>query len=118
MSRFVADFVQSCHLCFRTKQPRSSPPGFLKPLEIPLKPWSDISMDHLVDLPSCKRNGKTFRHILVVVDRLTKMRHCMPVTSLDTDELVETFVQYIYRLHGTPETPTAAQPLYLPFGDG
>lgn len=104
MSRFVADFVQSCQLCFRTKQPRSSPPGFLKPLEIPVKPWSDISMDHLVDLPACKRNGKTFRHILVVVDRLTKMRHCIPVTSLDTDELVEAFVEYVYRLHGAPES--------------
>jgi len=60
-------------------------------------------MDHLVDLPPCKRNGRIYRHVLVVVDRLTKMRHCMPVTSLDTDELTETFVQHIYRLHGAPE---------------
>ena len=92
MTRFVANFVQACQLCFRTKQPRSSPPGFLKPLKIPVKPWSDISMDHLVDLPPCKRNGKTYRHILVVVDRLMKMRHCIPVANLDTDELTEAFI--------------------------
>lgn len=104
MSRFVAEFVHGCQLCFRTKQPRTSPPGFLKPLEIPVKPWSDISIDHLVDLPPCKRNGKTFRHILAVVDRLTKMRHCIPVTGLDTEELVEAFTTYVYRLHGAPES--------------
>ena len=49
-------------------------------------------MDYLVDLPPCKRNGKTYRHILVVVDRLTKMRHCIPVANLDTDKLTEAFV--------------------------
>ena len=36
MSQFVADFVRGCALCVRTKTPRTSPPGFLKPLEIPL----------------------------------------------------------------------------------
>ena len=104
ISQFTATFVRDCALCFQTKTLRSAPPGFLKPLELPARPWTDISIDHVVDLPECKRNGKTYRHIFAVVDRLTKMRHLVAVTSLDTDELVEVFLHHVYRLHGAPET--------------
>ena len=104
MSRFVAKFVKGCLLCLRTKTPRSAPPGFLKPLEVPLRAWADISIDHIVDLPECTRNGKTYRNILVVVDRLTKMRHFIPVTGLDADEVAESFLHYVYKLHGAPDS--------------
>ena len=104
MSRFVADFVAGCELCFRTRTPRSAPPGFLKPLDVPFRAWADISMDHIVDLPPCTRNGKAYRHILVVVDRLTKMRHLIPVTGLETEELVECFLHHVYKLHGAPDS--------------
>ena len=104
ISQFTAAFVKGCALCFRTKTPRSSPPGFLKPLEVPARPWTDISIDYVTTLPACLRNGKIYEHILVVVDRLTKMRHLIPVTGLSTEELVEAFVNYIYKLHGAPST--------------
>jgi len=104
ISQFTATFVKDCALCFRTKTPRSAPPGFLKPLELPARPWTDISIDYITALPACQRNGKIYEHILVVVDRLTKMRHLIPVTGLSTEELVEGFVNYIYKLHGAPST--------------
>jgi len=103
MSKDVAMFVNACALCFRTKTPRSAPPGFLKPLEIPFRAWSSLSIDYVVDLPPCRRNGKTYRHILVVVDRLTKMRHFIPVTGLSADELADAFVARIFVLHGAPD---------------
>ena len=104
ISHFTATFVKDCALCVRTKTPRSSPPGFLKPLALPARPWTDISIDYVTTLPQCCRNGRTYEHVLVVVDRLTKMRHLIPVTSLTTDELVEGFLQFVYRLHGAPDT--------------
>lgn len=104
MTQFVADFVKVCALCFKTKTPRSSPPSFLKPLEISVCTWSDISFDHIVDLPPCKLDGKMILNILVVIDRLTKMRHLIPTTSLGTAKLVECFIKNIYRLHGTPDS--------------
>lgn len=104
MSQFVADFVRGCALCFQTKTPRAAPPGFLKPLEIPGRSWADISIDHIVDLPPCKRGGVIYKNILVVVDRLTKMRHFIPTISLDTAELVECFVKHVYKLHGAPDS--------------
>jgi RNase H-like domain found in reverse transcriptase/Reverse transcriptase (RNA-dependent DNA polymerase)/Integrase zinc binding domain/Chromo (CHRromatin Organisation MOdifier) domain len=103
MSQFTATFVKDCALCFRTKTPRSAPPGFLKPLELAARPWTDISIDYIVELPQCVRNGKIYRHILVVVDRLTKMRHFIPVTGLTTEELVDAFIDNVYKLHGASD---------------
>jgi hypothetical protein len=103
MSKDVADFVKACELCFRTKTPRSAPPGFLKPLEVPFRSWSHISIDYVVDLPPCTRNGVTYKHILVVVDRLTKMRHFIAVTGLTVEELTNQFTARVYVLHGAPD---------------
>jgi len=100
----VAAFVRACELCFRTKTPRSSPPGFLKPLPIPFKPWKDISVDYVTPLPACKRHGREYKHILVVVCRLTKMRHFIPTVTLEAEELAEAFIGRIYSLHGCPDT--------------
>jgi hypothetical protein len=104
ISKFAAIYVRDCALCLRTKTPRSAPPGFLKPLEFPIRPWTDISIDYVTTLPPCSRNGRTYEHVLVIVDRLTKMRHFIPVTGLTTEELTDAFVHMIYRLHGAPDT--------------
>jgi hypothetical protein len=103
MAKDVRTFVQACQLCTRTKASRSSPPGFLKPLPVPFQAWSDISIDYITPLPPCKRNGSTYKHILVVICRLTKMRHFVPVPDLDAETLADAFVQRVYCLHGTPD---------------
>lgn len=103
MAKDIKTFVQACQLCTRTKASRSSPPGFLKPLPIPFQAWSDISIDYITPLPPCKRNGTTYKHILVVIYRLTKMRHFVPVPDLDAETLADAFVQRVYCLHGTPD---------------
>lgn len=104
ISQFVANFIKGCALCFRTKSPRLSPPGFHKPLKIPFRTLADISIDQIDDLPPCKHGGKIFHHILVIVDHLSKMRHFIPTTSLDTEELVECFIREVYRIHGAQDS--------------
>jgi hypothetical protein len=104
LSRDATDFVQGCNLCKRTKTSRSKPQGFLQPLPVPFKPWSDISVDYVGPLPPCERHGVTYTHTLVVVDRLTKMRHLIPVADTTAGTLGNTFVANVYRLHGTPLT--------------
>jgi len=103
LTKDVAQYVRNCHLCKRSKVSRSAPQGWLKPLEIPYRPWTSISMDYVVNLPDCERDGITYKHILVVVDRLTKMRHFIPCASLEADELASRFLQAIYSLHGCPD---------------
>ncbi|KAK9416117.1 putative Reverse transcriptase [Seiridium unicorne] len=104
LSRDVAAFVKGCHMCQRTKTSRVAPPGFLSPLPVPFRPWSDLSVDYVGPLPDCERNGVTYKHALVVVDRLTKMRHFIPVPDGSAVTLADAFVTGVYRLHGTPAT--------------
>ena len=47
-------------------------------------------------------NGYT--NIMVVIDRLTKMRHLIPLKTLDTIEVAEAFVRHVFKLHGLPST--------------
>jgi transposase InsO family protein len=104
MTRDIDEYVKACELCVRTKAPRSAPPGFLQPLPTPFRAWSDISVDYITPLPECERDGRKFKHIAVVVCRLTKMRHFIPMTSLSAEELATAFINRIYVLHGTPDT--------------
>jgi hypothetical protein len=103
MSRDVEEYVKACELCVRTKSHRTAPPGFLQPLPVPFRAWSDISIDYITPLPDCERDGRKYKHILVVVCRLTKMRHFIPVTGLSAEELSDAFISRIYCLHGAPD---------------
>ena len=63
----------------------------------------DLSLDFVVELPECHR-GKTFWHILVVVDRLTKRRIYKPLKSLSTAEFIEAMNRRVFSTHGYPLT--------------
>jgi hypothetical protein len=103
MSRDIETYVQACELCVRTKSSKLSPQGFLKPLPVPFRAWSDISVDYITPLPDCIWYDRTYKHVLVVVCRLTKMRHIIPVSKIDTSELVDVFISRVYSLHGCPD---------------
>ncbi|QLI66561.1 Transposon Tf2-12 polyprotein [Metarhizium brunneum] len=103
MSKDVEIFVKGCDLCVRTKTSRSAPPGFLQPLPVPFRAWSDISVDYITPLPDCKRFQSIYKHILVIVCRLTKMRHFVATRTLNVDELADAFVSRVYALHGAPD---------------
>lgn len=99
--KFIQQYVSNCDAGNRAKPVRHAPYGTLKPLEIPAKPWDDISMDMIVDLP--RSNG--FDSILVVVDRLSKMAHYIPCQKSETAEsIAKLFTHHIFRLHGLPKS--------------
>jgi hypothetical protein len=98
--QFTVTFVKDCALYFYIKTPCLVPPGFLKPLELPVCLWTDISINYVVNLPKCLCNSKIYKHIFVVVDCLIKMRHFIPVTSLDIEELIKAFIYTVYKLYG------------------
>jgi hypothetical protein len=74
----VKDYVTACDICSRSEVPCHHPYGLLCPLPIPKKPWSLISINFIIDLPS----SKAFDSIFVVVDQLTKMAHFMPCNKM------------------------------------
>nr|GFC76229.1 retrotransposon protein, putative, Ty3-gypsy subclass [Tanacetum cinerariifolium] len=50
--------------------------GLLQPLEIPMWKWDEISMDFVTGLPTTQKRHDA---IWVVVDRLTKSAHFLPI---------------------------------------
>lgn len=97
----VQTFVQQCAICQQAKHKECKLPGLLHPLPIPDNAWQDISMDFIEGLP--KSNG--YNVILVVVDRLTKYAHFIPLRHPFTANIVaKAFLQNIVKLHGVPRS--------------
>lgn len=102
MRRNVADYVSKCFTCQQVKAEHQRPPGTLQPLPIPEWKWSGISMDFIVGLPRSNRGSDS---IWVIVDRLTKSAHFVPVkTTYSAPTLARIFIRDIVRLHGVPDT--------------
>ncbi|XP_023638085.1 uncharacterized protein K02A2.6-like [Capsella rubella] len=101
MHRVVKQYVAECEICQRAKSTSLAPAGLLQPLPIPDQVWEDISMDFVDGLP--RSNGHTT--IMVVVDRLTKSAHLVPLAHPYTAKVVAAkFVDYIVKLHGMPRS--------------
>jgi hypothetical protein len=101
MTQMVSRYVRNCRLCRRTKYSRTTYQGLLEPLEVPERPWTDISVDFIVKLPESGDNDS----IMVVVDRLTKLRHFIPCNETVTAEgAAKLFLTNVWRLHGLPKT--------------
>ena len=81
MKREVADFVARCLICQQVKVEHQKPPGKLQSLDIPEWKWDKITMDLVTGLP---RSTKGYDSIWVIVDRLTKSAHFLPVRTTYT----------------------------------
>ena len=76
MKKDVAWFVERCLTCRMVKAEHQRPHGKLQPLEIPMWKWERITMDFVTKLP---KTAKGFDAIWVIVDRLTKSGHFLPI---------------------------------------
>jgi hypothetical protein len=72
----IARCVARCDTCRRVKAIHMKTAGPLQSLPISTWKWEDISMDFIVGLP---RTAKGFDSIWVIIDRLTKIAHFLPV---------------------------------------
>jgi hypothetical protein len=73
--------------------------GLLQPLPISAGVWQDLTTDFIEGLP--KSDGCSI--ILVVVDRLTKYAHFLPIKHpYTTATIAQLFLDNIVKLHGLP----------------
>ena len=101
MKGSIKKYIRECDICQRSKYETTRPAGFLQPLPIPGQVWKDISMDFIEGLP--KSWGKSV--IFVIVDRLTKFAHFLPLSHPYTAKTVAaTFIDHIYSLYGLPHS--------------
>jgi hypothetical protein len=102
MKHEIARYVAECNTCRRVKDDHMKLMGLLQPLSIPTWKWEDISMDFIVGLPLI---GRKFNSIWVIVDRLTKSAHFIPVhTRYRAEKYAKLYISRILCLHGVPKT--------------
>lgn len=101
IKRNVKLFVAFCDVFLRNNYEAIRPLGLLQPLPIIHSLWQDISFDFVEGLP--KSAGKNA--LLVVVDRLTKYGHFVPLTHPFTAaKFFDIFIKEIFLLHGMRKT--------------
>ncbi|KAJ0926616.1 putative nucleotidyltransferase, Ribonuclease H [Helianthus annuus] len=100
MKRDVVKYVEKFMTCLRGKAEHQKPYGKLQLLDIPVWKWEQITMDLLTKLPKTNRG---FDAIWVVVDRLTKSAHFIPIRETYTSQkMSEVYTNEIVARHGVP----------------
>ena len=98
MKKEIAAYFARCDTCSRVKADHLKPARLLHPSSILGSKWEEINMDFIVGLPLTQ---KGFDSIWVIVDRLMKSAHFIPVSShYRPHQYVELYVTHIVCLHG------------------
>eukprot|EP00253_Pinus_taeda_P019990 PITA_19990 len=102
MKKDVVEYLARCLECQQIKAEHQHLAGLLQPLPILEWKWEIISMDFITGLPKTKKNNDS---IMVVVDKLSKAAHFIPVQSTyRAAQIAHVFMQNVFRLHGLPKT--------------
>src|ERR1041385_8035348 len=100
MNRDIARFVAECDVCRCIKAEHQRPAGTLQPLSIPEWKWDKVTIDFITGFPRTQKGDDV---IFVIVDRLSKVAHFLPVReSITSRQIVYLYVSRIVSLHGFP----------------
>lgn len=99
MGTDVASWISSCPICQVTKSPTTKPTRLLQPLPTLDRIWEYLTMDFIVSLPP----SSGYTNILMVINKLTKGAHFIPLLSLMTTPTVAcAFSKNVIKHHGAP----------------
>ncbi|GJT00092.1 putative reverse transcriptase domain-containing protein [Tanacetum coccineum] len=100
MKAEIATYVSKCLTCAKVKAEHQKPSGLLQQPEIPEWKWEKITMDFVSGLP---RTPNGYDTIWVIVDRLTKSAHFLPMKKTDSmEKLTQLYLKEIVCRHGVP----------------
>ncbi|GJU48877.1 putative reverse transcriptase domain-containing protein [Tanacetum coccineum] len=100
MKANIATYVSKCLTCAKVKAEHQKPSGLLVQPEIPEWKWEKITMDFVTKLPKTTNGYDT---IWVIVDRLTKSAHFLPMRENDPiEKLMKLYMKEVVTRHGVP----------------
>ncbi|GKC15096.1 putative reverse transcriptase domain-containing protein, partial [Tanacetum coccineum] len=100
MKKDIAVYVSRYLICLKVKAEHQRPPGLLQQPEIPEWKWDGIEMDFVMKLSRTSSGHDT---IWVIVDRLTKSTHFIPMREdYKMDRLARFYLNEIVARHGVP----------------
>ncbi|GJX88368.1 putative reverse transcriptase domain-containing protein [Tanacetum coccineum] len=98
MKANIATYVSKCLTCAKVKAEYQKPSGLLVQPEIPQWKWENITMDFVTKLPKTATGQDT---IWVIVDRLTKSAHFLPMREDDSlEKLMRQYLKEVVSRHG------------------
>ena len=101
MRDMAQNFVKTCERCQKSKSRNTKLPGLQQPLPVPMVCWEEVSIDFMTKLP---RSQKGNDMLMVVVDRLSKQAHFIPVKeTYGATEMARVYHDNIFRHHGIPK---------------
>nr|GEZ69354.1 retrotransposon protein, putative, Ty3-gypsy subclass [Tanacetum cinerariifolium] len=100
MKAKIATYVSRCLTYAKVKAEHQKPSGLLQQPEIPFWKWERITMDFIIGLP---RTPSEYDSIWVIVDRLTKSAHFLPVKTTDCmEKITQLYLKEVVCRHGVP----------------
>jgi hypothetical protein len=100
LKQAVMAYVQQCVTCQQAKSEHIKTPGKLHPLPVPPEAWHTIGLDFIEGLPLSNK----FDTILVVVDKMTKYGHFIPLKHPFTAaSMAQAYMDNVYHLHSMPK---------------
>ena len=100
MKADIATYVSKCLTCSKVKAEYQKPSGLLQQPELPQWKWERITMDFITKLPKTPSGHDA---IWVIVDRLTKSAHFIPIKeTYKMEKLARIYIKEIVSRHGVP----------------
>ena len=96
----VYAFVANCVQCARNRVGKRRKTNYLKTFP-PTEPLTDLCMDLLGPLPRTEAGNE---HLLVIVDRFSKMTRAIPLQRIDAESIAAAFLDYWVAAYGPPAT--------------
>ncbi|GJW81590.1 reverse transcriptase domain-containing protein [Tanacetum coccineum] len=96
----IATYVSKCLTCAKVKAEHQKPSSLLVQPEIPQWKWENIIVDFVTKFPKTSTGQDT---IWVIVDRLTKSAHFLPMKEIDSmEKLSRQYLKEVVLRHGVP----------------
>ena len=100
MKKDIADFVAKFPNCQSVQVEHVKPSGLTQIIEVPTWKWEAINMDFRIELLKTRRHQDS---ICVIVDRMTKSAHFIPMKSTYRPEnYARLYIDEIVKWHGIP----------------
>ncbi|GKG01530.1 putative reverse transcriptase domain-containing protein [Tanacetum coccineum] len=100
MKNDIAEYVSKCLTCLKIKAEHKRPSGLLHQPEIPVWKWEGIAIDFVTKLPRISSRHNT---IWVILDRLTKSAHFLPMRKdYKMERLARLYLNEIVARHSVP----------------
>ena len=96
--------MAGCQRCQLAKADRHSRAKKLLPMPTGVRPWEEIAMDFVGELPE----SDGWNAILVITDRFTKMQRYIPAkTTWTAEDIANVYITDVWRHYGLPRAVTS-----------